>query len=151
MADRVSASITLGGKITTSDYDALAEIVVGEALSVEWDGETFELAHRTVGESLGLYAHEVAWGRFETLETWCVEKKLPFVRWSGAYASQWGAQRVVFMGQGEPTAYAADEDDCVVICRETAEKLGSIEAIRAYFDGADFMVPPLIVDGDPDA
>ncbi|PAL19382.1 hypothetical protein [Sphingopyxis sp. GW247-27LB] len=149
MADRVSASIELGGSLTAADYAELSEIIASEGLSTEWDGEPFEPDHRTVGESLSLYAHEVAWGRFEMLETWCVEKSLPFVRWSGAYAGQWGAERVVFTGAGEPVSYAADEDDYVVIGRGTVEKLGSLDAIIAYFDAADTHVPPLVVEGDP--
>lgn len=148
MADRVSASIVVGGMISAPDYAELSEIIANEGLSIEWDGEAFEPEHRTVGEPLRLYAHEIAWGRFQTLEAWCVEKKLPFVRWSGAYAGQWGAERVVFTGEGEPISYAADEDDDVVIARGTVEKLGSLEAILAYFDAADAKRPPLVVEGD---
>ena len=149
MADRVSVSIELGGTITASDYLELSRIIMDEDLSVEWDGESFEPHHRRVGEPLSLYAHEVAWGRLDTLEGWCVEKKLPFTRWSGAYAGQWGAERVVFPGDGAPRSSAADEDDTVVIDRETVENLGSIEAVIAYFDAADTPVPPLVVEGDP--
>lgn len=146
MADRVSALIVVGGTITAPDYAELAGIIADEGLSIEWDGEQFEPDHRTIGEPLSLYAHEVPWGRFEALEEWCVEKKLPFSRWSGAYGGQWGAERVVFAGEGEPTSYAADEDDYVVIGRGTVEKLGSIEAIIDYFDAADFTVPPLVLE-----
>lgn len=149
MADRVSASIELGGSLTAADYNELSEIIASEGLSIEWDGEPFEPDHRTVGASLSLYAHEVAWGRFDMLEAWCLERKLPFTRWSGAYAGQWGAERVVFTGEGEPVSYAADEEDYVVIGRGTVEKLGSLDAIIAYFDAADTHVPPLVVEGDP--
>lgn len=149
MADRVSASIELGGSLTATEYAELSEIIASEGLSIEWDCEVFEPDHRTVGKSLNLYAHEVAWGRFDMLETWCVEKCLPFTRWSGAYAGLWGAERVVFTGEGEPISYAADEDEHVVIGREIVEKLGSLDAIIAYFDAADTGVPPLVVEGDP--
>jgi hypothetical protein len=150
MTDRVSASITLGGTLTASQYAELAEIIADEDLSLEWDGERFEPQHRTVGESLSLYAHEVAWGRFDNLESWCIRMGLPFARCSGAYFTEWGPERVVFTGRGEPTSYPTVEDDYVVIGRDAAEKLGSIAAILAYFDEADFVVPPLVVEGDPD-
>lgn len=146
MADRVSASIVIGGTISALEYAELAEIIKDEGLSIEWDGEQFQPDHRTDGEPLNLYGHEVAWGRFETLEEWCVEKKLPFSRWSGAYPGQWGAERVVFIGDSSPIAYAVDEDDHAVIGRQTIETLGSIEAIFAYFDAADSAVPPLVVE-----
>lgn len=150
MADRVSASIVVGGTITAADYVELAEIIADEGLSIEWDGERFEPMHRTVGESLSLYADEVAWGCFETLEAWCVEKKLPFSRWAGGYGGEWTAERVVFTGEGEPTSFTADEDDRIMVDRFTVEKLGSIEAIIAYFDAADCAIPPLVVEDDTD-
>ncbi|CAH0356311.1 hypothetical protein [Sphingobium sp. CECT 9361] len=147
MADRVSASIVLGGTMSAADYAELTELIALEGLSIEWDGEPFEPEHRNVGEPLSLCAHEVAFGRFEALEAWCREKRIVYSRWSGSYAGQWGGERVVFSGDGEPAWFAADEDDCVMIGRETAEKLGLMEAIRAHFDAADAKVPPLVVEG----
>lgn len=148
MIESVSASIVVGGTITASAYAELADIIAAERLSIEWDGEPFEPPHRTVGEPLRLYAHEVPMGRFEDLEAWCVENRLSFARWCGGYGSQWGPQRVVFTGDGEPKSYAADEEDCVVISRETVEKLGSMDAIIAHFDAADVEIPPLVVEED---
>lgn len=150
MADRVSASIVLGGSITADRYEELAAIIAGEGLSTDWDGEGFEPSHRTVGEPLSLCAHEVPWGRFEELEAWCVEHQLPFARWSGGYGGQWSAERVVFPGGGEPQSYVADEDDRILIDRDRVEALGALEAVIAWFDAADFVVPPLIVEGDLD-
>ena len=149
MANRVSASIEIGGLLTSPQYAELAEIIADEGLSIEWDGERFEPAHRTIGEPLRLYAHEVAWGRFETLEEWCAENRLAFARWSGAYGGEWSAERVVFTGEGVPRSYTADEDDHVVICRATIEKLGSFEAVLAHFDAADVPIPPLAIEGEP--
>ena len=145
MADRVSASIVLGGAITPAAFAQLAALAELEGLSTECDGEPFQPDHLTPDQPLSLCAHEVAWRRFEALESWCVANAVPFARWSGAYAGQWGAERLVFSGDGEPAAFAADEDDCVLIGRDTAERLGSIEAIRAHFDAADFVVPTLII------
>lgn len=147
MADRVSASIVLGGTIDNAAFAQLAEVIDQEGLSTEWDGEPFQPNDITPDRPLSLYAHEVAWGRFEALEAWCIDNAVPFTRWSGAYTGQWGAERVVFTGTGEPASFAADEDDHVLIGRDTVDRLGSIEAIRAHFDAADFVVPPLIVAG----
>lgn len=145
MADRVSASITIGGALPSAlllDFIALIE---QQGLSTEWDGEAFTASDLTRNAALELMAHEVAWGRFEELEAFCVRNALPFSRWSGAYPGQWGAERVVFTGGGEPRSYAADEDDYILIGRCTAERLGSFEAIVAHFDAADFAVPPLAI------
>lgn len=83
MADRTSASITIGGTLPRSLLPDLATFVQAEGLSIEWDGEIFSLAMFREGVPLELMAHEVAWGRFEYLESWCVEHGLPFARWSG--------------------------------------------------------------------
>jgi hypothetical protein len=148
MADRVSASIAIGGNISASGYAELAGMIAAEGLSVEWDGETFKPEDRTVGEPLTLYAHQVPWGRFEELESWCIENRLSFARWSGGFGSEWTAERVVFTGDGAPRSYIADENDRILVDRGTVEQLGSIEAILDHFDAADVVLPPLAVEGE---
>ena len=149
MADRVSATITIGGNLPADQLLELAAIINGEGLSTDWDGEDFTVSQLVPGRALTLMAHEVAWGRFEDLESFCVTEHLPFVRWSGAYSGQWGAERVVFTGSGEPASFAADEEDHILVDRGTIDLLATIEAVRAHFDAADFVVPPLHVDGRP--
>ena len=148
MADRVSASIALGGVITPAQLDELTQLVTDEGLSTEWDDEPFQPAQLTSDEPLQLYAHEVAWGRFEALEAWAQEHHVPYVRWSGGYGSEWGAERVVFDGPGDPRSYDADENDRIFIDRSTVERLGSVEAILAHFDAAEFTLPPLVIKRD---
>lgn len=148
MADRVSASIVIGGSVTMSAYADLCALIANEGLAIEWDGELFEPHHRCAGEPLNLCAHEVPWGRFEQLEAWCVENKLAFARWSGGYGGSWGPERVVFLGSGSPRSYIADEEDRILIDRAMAEMLGSLEAVFAHFDAAGKAIPALeIVDG----
>jgi hypothetical protein len=150
MADRVSISITIGGRVSADTYALLAEIVAAEDLSTEWDGPAFEPGHREIGEALSLFAHEVAWGRVEPLESFCAEHGLPFARWSGGYPGEWSAERIVFRGEGEPHSYMVDENDRVMIDRHLVADRGSIDAILAYFEEAEFEVPPLIVEDDPE-
>ena len=146
MADRVSASIALGGTITAAQLDELTQLFTDEGLSTEWDGEPFESSQLTPGEPLHLYAHEVAWGMFEELEAWCRDHHVTYIRWSGGYGGEWGAERVVFDGSGDPRSYDADESDRIFVDRATVERLGSIEAILAHFDSANFAVPPLAIE-----
>ena len=150
MADRVPVSVTLGGRIDLSTSTELADLIAMEGLSIEWDGPAFELGHRTVGEALSLYAHEVAWGKVDQLETFCVARGLPFVRWSGSYPGEWSAERIVFRGAGKIDAYLVDESDRVMIDRYLVNEGGTFEAVLAYFDAAAFIVPPLVIEGDPD-
>lgn len=145
MADRVSASITIGGALPSVLLPDFITFIEQQRLSTEWDGEPFTASDLAGNAALDLMAHEVAWGRFEELEAFCVKNALSFSRWSGAYPGQWGAERVVFTGSGEPRSYAADEDDYILIGRCTAERLGGFAAIIAHFDAADFDVPPLVI------
>ncbi|CAM3041705.1 MULTISPECIES: hypothetical protein [Bacteria] len=143
MTDRVSASITIGGVLDRSTLPELESIVRHEGLSTDWDGAPFHLAELVDGKSLTLKAHEVARGAFEALEAFCVRETLPFVRWSGACPGQWGAERLVFTGSGEPTRFPCDEDDYVVIGEDHLQRLATFEAALAYFEGANFVVPPI--------
>ena len=125
------------------------QLINGECLCTDWDGAPFSPSQLTPGEPLRLYAHEVAWGMFEELEAWCREHRVPYVRWSGGFGSEWGAERVVFDGTGEPVSYDADESDRILVDRATVERLSSVEAILARFDAADFVLPPLVIEGLP--
>ena len=91
----------------------------------------------------------MAGGTFQGLETWCREHRIPYVRWSGGYGCEWGAERVVFDGDGDPRSYDADENDRIFVDRSTVERPGSVEAILALFDAAEFALPPLVVVGQP--
>ncbi|WP_288806378.1 hypothetical protein [uncultured Novosphingobium sp.] len=147
MGNRVSASITIGGQVSHEDYLALAQLIADEGLACEWDGPPFEAGDHAEGEALHLFAHEVAGGRFDALEAKCRELGLAYARWSDGFTGEWGPYRVVCTSEGEPAVYPVDEDDVVVICREDLEAKGSLEAVYAWFDMADFAVPPLLVGG----
>lgn len=148
MADRVDASITVGGTLSEALFTELIDHIQNEDLGLDWGEPSPESGAIPTGKPLALYAHEVAWGRFDDLETWCRDNTVPFVRWSGSYPGGWGAERVVFNGSGEPRSFAADEEDRILIVRETVERLGSMPAILAYFDEAEFAVPPLVIVTD---
>ena len=148
MADRVSVTFTLGGRISADDFEVLVSVIVAEGLSTEWDGPTFEASHRTEGEPLELFANEVAWGKVEALENFCADHGLAYHFWAGGYFAEWGAERIIYRGEGAPDSFVADESDRVLIDRGEVERRGSIDAVLAYFDAAEFTVPSLVVDGD---
>ena len=145
MADRVSASIMLGGTIAQADFAELADLIEQENLSIDWDEEPFQPDDFVSGTSLHLCAHEVAWEKFEEIEGWCEARSISFNRRSDAYGGEWNAERVVFTGSGKPRSFMANADGHIVIDRDIVDQLGLIEAIHAYFGAADFAVPPLIV------
>lgn len=145
MAERSHASIIIGGKISAAEFATLIQLAKLEGLSIEWGGPELEAEHHTSGESLSLYAFEVVGAQFAALETWCVESGLPFSRWSAGYAGSWLAGRCVFRGVGECMEFATDDDGHVVASREVVDACGSMAALRAWFDAADFEVPPLVI------
>ena len=149
MADRVSVAVTIGGELPAAQYRALTALIQLEGLSIEWHGATFEPGDRAEGEPLRLFAHEVAWGRVEPVEEWCIANNVPFARWSGGYGGSWGPERVVYGGAGGPASFIADEEDRILVDRMTVEQLGSVETVLGHFDAADFVIPPLVVTGDP--
>jgi hypothetical protein len=147
MADRVSASISIGGTVTLEQWAILLELIANQDLRTEWDGPTFTAATPLESGALHLFAHEVPWGRFEALEQYACDQDIAYRRWSGGCPGCFGPEIVVFDGGGQngPLNYDADEDERVVVRPETIERLGSIRAIRAYFKPAAFEPPPLMI------
>lgn len=80
MADRVSASIEIGGEIAADRFADLVDIAANHQLALEWDGPAFDGNDLMPGASLALFAHEVTGGQFDDLENFCVAHALPFVR-----------------------------------------------------------------------
>ncbi|WP_343616947.1 hypothetical protein [Novosphingobium sp.] len=144
MVDRVSASITIGGRLPTDHLPEFLELIADEELSLEWDGEPFTAAQLACGLPLMLKGREVALGQFSRLEDFCVARNLQFRRWcAGCYS--WGPQRAVFDGTGEVSYYATDDEDEALLSLTLAADLGSFEAILAWFEAANLTVPPLAI------
>lgn len=143
MADRVSVIITIGGDLAADQREALVHCILAEALSLEWDGPDFNASQLPVDGHLILHAYDVAWGRLTLLEPFCEAHHLPFTRWAGSCPGSFGAERLIFTGDGEPVLFAADDDDRLIVTRAEVEQLGSYEALIAYFAAGDFIVPPL--------
>lgn len=151
MADRVSVTIRIGGVLPWAKLAEFVAAVEAESLT-DHLGEYFSLHQITGFEPLDLAANEVAWGRLETLEAFCVEHRLPFVRWCGCYPGGWEAERVVFDGAAEPRSYTVTENDLVVVTEQDIRSLGTIEAVLAYFLSATLALPPLtLIDGEEQA
>lgn len=145
MADRVSASITIGGKVTADQFAELTSMIVAHGLSNEWDGADFSAEQVIAGEPLALFANETPWGMFDDLEQYCCDHHIPYIRWSGGCAGSFGPERIVYDGKSGPLNYDVDEDDHVVLHAHTIEQLGSMRAIRHYLKAAEIMLPPLVV------
>lgn len=145
MADRVSATITIGGNVTRCQFDQLVLLIANEGLSLDWDGEPFAPDQRVEGEPLRLCAYDVPWGMFEALEQYCCDNHIGYRRWSGACPGSFGAERIIYDGKSGPFNYDVNDDDIVMLTVQTIEQLGSMRAIRAYLNPSAFEIPPLVV------
>ncbi len=145
MADRVAATIIIGGRVTQEQFEALAVIIAAEDLRLDWDGDPFDPKHIEPDQPLRLYAYEVAWGRFEALEQYCCNEQIAYQRWSGGCPGAFGAERIVFDGKSGPFNFTVDEDDRLVLHAQTIGQLGSMRAIRRYIAEADIEIPAFAV------
>lgn len=150
MADRVSASITIGGRLPSTLIEDFITAITTECLSLEYDGERFDAAQLVSGEPLTLCANEVTSGEFDTLEAFCRAHKLAYARWYGCCVGAWGSGRAVYRGEVEPREgedgvdeYDASDDDQILLGEQRARHLGSYAAIIEHFEAANFRVPLL--------
>lgn len=148
MADRVNASIRLGGTLTQDLLARFIAIIVDEGLSTDWDAAGFDEDDIPENEPLELVARDVAWGRFVQLEAFCVAQGLLFASWCEGFSGSWEAERVVFDGTSEPRSYLVTGSDTLVLPFPEIRALGTLEAIEGHFRTANVTIPPLRVRSD---
>ena len=93
MVDRVSITIAIGGNLTAAMRADFMNAIQSEGLALDCDGDAFTDADFPQGQALALCAHEVAWGRADILEAFCIATALPFVRARRADGGRFGRQR----------------------------------------------------------
>lgn len=146
MADRASVTIRIGGRIARAALAQLADLIEAEGAYLDYEDTPFDPGAIEPGV-LTLVAYEVAWGRLDSIEDFCVEHGLPFARWAGSSPGAFAPERVVFDGTGQTRCFPATDDDELVVSLATLRELGSMAAIEAYFAAGDREPPPLeIVD-----
>lgn len=148
MADRASASITIGGAIKQSCISALIAAVDLDGGRADWEGEVPDETSVRQGDRLEAYACELPGGIFQETESFCEEHGLPFVRVSGSCAGAFGPERVVFTGTGPSVQYDLTECGEVALTRCGMRALTSIKAAEAWFASAEFTPPPLTIVAD---
>lgn len=150
MADRASASIVIGGGIARSAISDLIDAIASDGGRADWDGEPLEASAVTGDAVLEVFACEIAGGTFEWTEEFCEDHGLAYVRNSGSCGGAFGPERVIFTGTGAAVQFDMTESEEIVLARSMIRDLGSMEAIEAWFQLAEFAAPPLtIIDDDP--
>lgn len=140
MVDRVCVAIRIGGTLPIALAPAFLDAIESDGARADWEG--LPVLHDDLGldQTLYLVATEVAWGRFEAIEAFCTEHRLPFARWAGGSPGAFDAERVVFDGEDERT-YPVTEDDELMVSASDIRVLGSYDAIIAKIVKAEFTVP----------
>lgn len=145
MADRVSVSISIGGRLPAELLDELVEKANAQNLSTEWDGEPFTTTDLPDGEPLVLQGHEIANGKIDEIEDFCCTNDLPFWRWSGGAPGSLPAEIVLWKGEGERRAFTADENGQPVLTSDEAKEITSLDDLREHFATGAYLPPPFMI------
>lgn len=145
MADRVPVSIRIGGSLPPALLARFLDAVTSDGACSDWEGEPISLDDFDNALPLNLVATEVAWGRFEAIEAFCVEHRLVYARWAGGAPGAFGPERTVFDG-AQVRTFAASDDDEVVVAASEVRSLGSYEAVLAYLAAAEAEIPAFTID-----
>lgn len=146
MADRASVAIRIGGSLSPDLLHGFCAAVASDGAFTDWEGTAFDPDDLDTSVPLYLADHEVAWGRFEAIETFCVDHALVFARWAGGTPGAFGPERVVFDGT-TVRRFSASDDDEILISAETVRGLGSYAAVLSHLAAAELEIPPFRIDG----
>lgn len=146
MADRASVAIRIGGSLSPALLPAFCAAIESDGACNDWEGTAF--VPEDIDQSAPLYLanHEVAWGRFEAIEAFCVDHGLLFARWAGGAPGGFGPERVVFDGT-TVRSFATSDDDEILVSDETVRGLGSYAAVMSHLAAAELEIPPFRIDG----
>jgi hypothetical protein len=157
MADRVDATITIGGPVPADRLDDLLDAIESERLGRDWE-EPFPSRDNLVdylsagAEGCAFYGREVAGGEFDELEAFCVEVGLTYVLTYDGYGCEWGPARRIRRpgdaGDGVTCSLNADGGTpCVTADDIRFLGLADVDAILEHLRlFADPHVPPLEIE-----
>lgn len=145
MADRVPATISLGGVLSRADVTDLLEAIAADGLSAQWDVTACEIETFRFDRPLTLAAHAAASGRFPNIEACCRRLGLTYVRWAGGSPDCYPPSREVFLGAGQPEDFLVSEDDELLLSLAQVRALGSLQAVEAHAARALCQVPDLVL------
>ncbi|WP_240339342.1 hypothetical protein [Novosphingobium sp. BW1] len=145
MADRTSASIRIGGVISHSCISGLFAAIERDGGRADWEGEPLDPASLRSGETLAAFAYAQPGGMFEWTEQFCEDHGIAFVRNSGSCSGVFGPERVVFTGTGSPAQFDMTENEEIVLALSMIRALGTMEAIEAWSELAEFQPPPIAI------
>ena len=160
MADRVSATIRIGGRLPAAGLPELIAIIEEDALGPEWDAsfnDPEELATylRDGAEGVSFYDDQVANGEFGRLQAFCVHYRLNYVLTYDGYGGQWSPARRIRRpddeGDGVTCPLTEDQGEaCVSSAQIKALGLTTLDEVLQHLERFDLaQVPAFEIVSDP--
>jgi len=155
MADRVDATILIGGTVPADRIEDLLDVIQAERLGSDWEerfgcrGALRRWLDAAEGPVL-LYGREVAAGEFEELQALCVEIGLTYVLTYDGYGAEWAPARRIWRpgdaGDGETCSLSGDGGRaCVTADDLRHQAFADLDALEAYLKGFDDPKAPSLV------
>lgn len=134
MGDRASCHLTIGGKLTSDEFEELCHHIDAYDLRVEWDGEPFTAECLEPGTPIELFGQELNGGLVDDLEAFCLERKLHYRRWSGGCPGSFLPEILVSHGDGATYDTSASEDEYIVFTTEDIKRAESLDVLKAEIE-----------------
>ena len=162
MANRVSASLKVGGVLPSSALAEFIELILEQNLGPDWDEYFDDEADLSVhladgAEGVTFYAHEVAGGEFEDLQAFCLRQGLTYVLTYDGFGGEWAPGRRIRRPEdrGEGMTCTLDADmgaACISADEITARGFGAVADILAHLDRFNRSeTPDFVIDAAPAA
>ena len=159
MADRVDATITIGGPVPADRLEDLLDAIEADHLGSDWEErfasrDDLRAFLQDGAEGVTLYGREVASGEFVELQAFCLEVGLTHVLTYDGYGGQWGPARRIWRpgdpGDGLTCSLNADGGFACVTSDDIRHlELADMEAVLQHLElFNDPHVPPLEISRD---
>lgn len=149
MADRSDTHITIGGTVSTQQFETICAHIAEYRLATEWDGYAFQPSHLQNGGTLDLFGRSLPGGCPEELEAFCVANVLPYWRWSGACYGAYDPEIVIYRGDGTAiSTYGASDSKHPFVSIAELKAITSLDAVHELVRLADFTPPAFVVVDD---
>ncbi|MDI6824662.1 MAG: hypothetical protein QME87_09955 [Bacillota bacterium] len=142
MAERIPATLRVGGSITREQYEEIKRLI-------EQEGDPF--LSMVEPDSLVCEADDAPWGRFEELEEYLVQHGIPFDRHTEAKYEYDAVLRVFRPGALDEEVPANQDGNIVVLAEDIRQAIAATKTRKALVHRLEEIIrasvplPPLVV------
>jgi hypothetical protein len=140
MGERIGASIQFGGKLPKQHVQELVDLLNAEGLTPDFDETGDVTAEDDLSQNFGDW--EVNYGNLDDLEAFGQEHGLHYKHWYDS-GPEWSACTELYDPATNTMIELVDAGGLPAMNLGEIKRLGSIEAIEAYFAKFSEPLPPL--------